>query len=300
MKPPIFEYRAVESVEEAHGLLQKYGSEARILAGGQSLIPMMKMRLARPTVLLDINRLFDLDFVREHEGYIAVGATSRLHNLSMDGLWNVGRQMFCQALPHIGHVATRHRGTVCGSFAFADPGAELPVIGSCLQAEIAVTSTKGTRQIPAEEFFVSFYTTSLADDEMIQEVRFPRLPTNAGCSFVELSKRHAKFAIVAATIVCDADKRIAEARIAVGAVGERPVRAGTAERSLVGETGDIAKFRAAAATLAQELDPPSDTHGNGEFRKRVAQTLVVRALEEAWSRAAAPNREQASDKNNLS
>jgi carbon-monoxide dehydrogenase medium subunit len=282
MKPPVFDYYRVSSVEEAVARLSQHGPDAKILAGGQSLIPMMKLRLALPSVLVDINHVDALDYLRVETEHVAIGATRRQYMLDAHEPTSA---LIGDALPYIGHEATRHRGTLCGSLAHADPAAELPVIASCLDAEIVAMGPAGARTIAANDFFSSFFATSLEPDEMVTEVRLPLLPAGTGWSFHELSKRHAKFALVAVTLGRDRDASVTRARIAMGAVGERPIRAAAAEAELEGATGDLETFRAAAAAAVAEIDPPSDVHGGGAFRKKVAQVLVERALAQAWRRA---------------
>lgn len=287
MKPPVFDYFRATSVDEALGKLSEHGGDAKVLAGGQSLIPMMKLRLARPAILVDINRIEALDYVRVEDRYIAVGATRRQYLLESANFAE-HCPLLCAALQYIGHEATRNRGTLCGSLVHADPTAESPVVACCLDAHMVVTGPSGTRTIAARDFFVSFFTSALESDELLVEVRLPILPKGAGYSFQEFSARHAKFGLVAATIEPDVNGRIARARIAMGAVGEMPIRAENAEASLIGEIGSADLFRAAAAEAVSDLDPPSDVHGKAEFRKKVAQSLVERALGDAWHRSLRP------------
>jgi carbon-monoxide dehydrogenase medium subunit len=286
MKPPAFGYHAPRSVAAALDLLREHGPEAKVLAGGQSLVPMMKLRLARPPVLVDLNRIRELDYVREEDGHLAFGALARLRELESP-LVRDRCPILAEAARHIAHPAIRNRGTVCGSLAHADPAAELPVVARALDAELRAVGPGGTRSIPARDFFVSFFTTSLEPGEVLVEARFPLPPAGAGATFLELSRRAGDFALVAvAALVTRGDGgTVADARIALGAVAEQPVRCDAAEAGLRGQPGGVAAFRQAAAAATRPLDPPSDLHGSSAYRKQVAEVLVGRALGQAWDRA---------------
>jgi carbon-monoxide dehydrogenase medium subunit len=287
MKPAPFEYYRASTLDDAVALLTKHGSDAKALAGGQSLLPLMKLRLARPAALVDLNRLRELAYVRREDGVLAFGALARLSELQSPTVRSLA-PMLAAAARHIGHPAIRHRGTICGSLAHADPAAELPVLALTLGAELRVTGSAGERTIAARDFFVGALTTSLRPGEVLREARFPGLAPGVGWSFMELARRHGDYALVSVAIVlrADANGRVSEARIALGSVADRPVRCDAAERALVGEAGRRVAFEAAAATAAAPLDPPSDVHGSGAYRRRLAAVLVERALAEAWSRTA--------------
>jgi carbon-monoxide dehydrogenase medium subunit len=289
MKPPAFAYHAPTTVAEVLGLLRAHGPEAKILAGGQSLLAMMKLRLARPPMLIDLNRVRELEYVREGDGVLAFGALTRLYQLESD-LVRRACPILAEAARHIAHPAIRNRGTVCGSLAHADPAAELPVLALALDAELGALGPRGARRLPARDFFVTYLTTALEPDELLVEARFPRLRPGAGWAFAELSRRAGDFALVAVAAVLERGPggTVTEARIALGAVAERPVRCPEAEASLRGRPGGIAAFREAAAAAAQPLDPPADVHGSAAYRKQVARVLVERALTRAWDRAGAP------------
>ena len=287
MKPAPFEYHRARSAKEAVALLHDLGAEAKVLAGGQSLVPMMKLRLARPAAVVDINRARELDYVRAGNGRLAFGALARLDSLETEAV-RPHCPLLAEAAGHIAHAAVRHRGTVCGSLAHADPAAELPVLALALDAELVALGPGGQRLLPAREFFVTYLTTALAPDELLVEARFPVLAPTAGASFTELSRRPGDFAIVAAAAVLDAAGGIVRrARIALGAVADRAVRSEAAEAALVGQLATPATFDAAARVAAEPLDPPSDVHGSGAYRKHLARVLVRRALAQAWERAAA-------------
>lgn len=287
MKPATFEYYTASTVDDAVSKLSQLGSDAKVIAGGQSLIPMMKMRLVRPTALLDINDVLALDYVRLESQYVSIGAMRRLSTLSHCKTV-FPCDLIGEALPHIGHDATRNRGTLCGSIAHADPTAEMPVIACCLKAQIVTLGTNGQRIISAQDFFISFFETSLDATELITEVRLPLLPVGTGWAFHELSKHHAKFALVAVTLGRSKEGSVLNAKIAMGAIGDRPIRAEAAESELEGSPGTAKAFRAAAATAVAELDPKSDVHGTGTYRKKAVQVLVERALNDAWQRSYCP------------
>ena len=286
MKPAPFEYARAGSLGEAVDLLGRLGPEAKLLAGGQSLIPMLKLRLARPTALVDLNRVRELAYVRAAGGGLAFGALARLSDLESAAV-RAACPPLAAAAPHIGHTAIRHRGTVCGSIAHADPAAELPVLALALEAEMRATGPKGARAIAAKDFFVTYLTTALEAGEVLTEVRFPTLKPVAGWGFTELARRLGDYALVSVAAVLEpaTGGRIATARIALGSVAERAVRAEAAEAALTGRPGGAAVFAEAAAAAAAALDPPSDVHGSGTYRKRLAQVLVERCLAEAWGRA---------------
>ena len=288
MKPAAFEYYRASTIKEAVELLREHGPEAKVLAGGQSLLPMMKLRLARPTALVDINRIRDLGYVGAANGALAFGALARLDELESNQV-SQACPLLTEAVHHIGHTAIRNRGTVCGSLAHCDPAAELPVLALALDADVVATGPRGQRVIPARDLFVTYLTTTLQPDEILTEARFPTLRPRMGWGFAELSRRTGDFAIVIAAAVLETSPAgaITSARIALGAVADRAVRAEEAERSLVGKPGSRAAFEAAAALATASLDPPSDVHGSGSYRRHLASVLVARALAQAWERVAA-------------
>jgi carbon-monoxide dehydrogenase medium subunit len=286
MKPPIFEYARARTLDEALSLLSQYGPEAKVLAGGQSLIPVMKLRLARPTALVDINRVPEMAYVRREDGHLAFGALARLSDLETEAV-RAQCPMLTAAARHIGHAAIRHRGTVCGSLAHADPAAELPVLAMALEAEMRVAGQAGRRSVPAREFFRSYFETAVQPGEILAEARFPMPARGVGWSFDELARRHGDFALASVACLLEPGRagRIDRARIALGSVADRPIRASEAEAALAGVEATPAQFEAAARAAVAQLDPPSDVHGSGAYRRRLAQVLVERCLAEAWSRA---------------
>jgi carbon-monoxide dehydrogenase medium subunit len=288
MKPPPFEYYRATTVEEAIALLSQYGSDAKVLAGGQSLLPMMKFRLARPSVLVDLRWVHDLAYVRQGDGIVAFGAMARLASLESDQVRALCT-ILAEAAQHIGHPPIRHQGTVCGSLAHADPAAELPVLALALHAEFVAKGPSGIRVIPARDFFVTMLTTSLGPCEILTEVRFPILQPESGWGFCELSRRPGDFAlaIAAATLQVDTNGTIATARIALGAVADRATRCPEAETALLGQRGGKTTFQMAAALAAAPLAPPSDVHALGSYRRHLAKVLIERALTQAWQQPGA-------------
>jgi CO/xanthine dehydrogenase FAD-binding subunit len=286
MKPPPFDYHRPPTLDEACALLARYGSEARVLAGGQSLLPLMKLRLARPGVLVDVNGVRELAYVHREDDVLAFGALARLSALESATVRAL-HPMLAAVAPHIGHAAIRHRGTVCGSLAHADPAAELPVLALALDAELRVASATDTRSVAAGDFFVTYLTTSLGPGEILCEARFPLPALHSGWSFMELARRHGDYAIVAVATSLEvaADSRIGRARIALGSVADRAVRSVEAERALIDQPGTPALFEAAASAAVEGLEPPSDVHGSSHYRREVARVLVERSLAEAWGRA---------------
>lgn len=284
MKPAPFDYHAPRTVESALELLSGHGDDARILAGGQSLIPLLNFRLARPAVLIDINGIGGLDYISEENGSISIGALTRQRRVEK---WAArGAPLLAEALDHVGHVAIRTRGTVAGSLAHADPAAELPALFLCLDGSVLVRSAAGTREVPARALFASHLTTTLRADELITEVRVPLPAARHGWGFLEVSPRHGDFALVGVVaVVALARRRIAHARIALFGCGPTPLRAAAAERLLAGQAPTPAAIEAAAREAADALRPESDLHASAAYRTRVACTLVARALSAAVERA---------------
>lgn len=286
MKPAPFRYECPLDVQEATALLVEHGPDAKILAGGQSLMPLLNMRLVRPAVLVDINRITSLGYMRSENGYLAIGAVARDRDVE---LWAEARErcpILAEALRWVGHVEIRNRGTVCGSLAHADPAAELPVVTVALDAILIAESVRGKRAIPAAEFFLSFLTTALDADELLTEVRVPALRPGTGWAFVEFARRHGDFALaaVAALIERGLDGVCTGARVVLGGVGATPVRARAAEQCLVGQRFTADRFTVAGQEAAASLDPPTDVHASAAYRRTLAAGLVERTLTIAASR----------------
>lgn len=285
MKPPPFEYHAAASLEEAVSLMAEYGDEAKVLAGGQSLVPLLSLRLARPAHLVDVNRVGELATV-SLDTSLRLGATVRHRTLERTGALTGANPLLGEAVAQIGHVAIRNRGTIGGSLAHGDPAAELPTCLVALEGRVEATSRRGTRAIAAAELFDGFFTTTLADDEVLSAVVLPALSPGTGWSFTEFSRRSGDFAIVgvAATLGVGADGRIGTARLAFCGVGPTPLDASGA----LGVTGEVPAadlWPEAGRRAAADLDPASDIHGSAEYRKHLAAVLAARALATAAARA---------------
>jgi len=285
MKLPHVDYEAPETVAEAVELLAEHLDEASVLAGGQSLIPLLALRLARPAVLIDINGIDELSGVSATDGWMAIGAMTREYVAEESQSVADAVPLLAAALPLIGHEAIRSRGTIGGSLAHADPAAELPAVARALDAEFVVRSQSGMRVIPAAEWFEGYLTTSRRPDELLAEVRFPAAGRGTGVSFQEVARRHGDFAIVGlAASLTFSDGVISDARLAFAGMSDVPVRAAAAEDLLVGERPSTELFDEAARRATGDADPPADLHGSAGYRKKVAAVLVRRGL-----RAAADN-----------
>jgi CO/xanthine dehydrogenase FAD-binding subunit len=286
MKLPPIEYEAPTTVAEAIDLLAEHGDEASVLAGGQSLIPLLALRLARPEVLIDINRIDELSGVSAADGHVTIGAMTREYVAEESGTVADTLPLLAAALPLIGHEAIRSRGTIGGSLAHADPAAELPAVARALDAEFVVRGPSGTRVIPAAQWFDGYLTTSRRPDELLVEVRFTAAGPDTGASFEEVARRHGDFAIVglAASLVMSGGV-IGEARLAFAGVSDVPVRATAAEDLLAGETPSAELFDEAARRATEDLDPPGDLHGSPDYRKTVAAAVVRRGLRAATDNA---------------
>jgi aerobic carbon-monoxide dehydrogenase medium subunit len=286
MKLPPVAYEAQVTVAEAIDLLAEHGDEASVLAGGQSLIPLLALRLAQPAVLIDINGVAELAGVSQTDGWVTIGATTREYVAEESVTIADKLPLLAAALPLIGHAAIRSRGTVGGSLAHADPAAELPAVARALDAEFVVRGPDGERVVPAAEWFEGYLTTSRQADELLTEVRFPAARPGTGTSFQEVARRHGDFAMVGlATSVTLDDGTITDARLAFAGVSDVPARATAAEELLEGERPTAELFDEAARVAAADIDPPSDLHGSAEYRKKVAAALVRRGLREAVGNA---------------
>lgn len=270
MKPAAFDYVRAASIEEALDMLAKEGADAQVLAGGQTLIPLLSMRMARPSVVVDIMRLPKLDRIETVETTIRVGATVRQRQLERQADLAARQPLLAAALPWIGHAQTRSRGTVCGSVAYADPSAELPLVLTALGGEIELRSRRGARRIAAETFFTGIMSTDRKDDELIEAVRFPAARAGAGYAFREIGRRHGDFAIVACAAIVDART----ARLAVGGVADRPL---ARELPLPDDPG----LDDALDAFAWELDARTDLHASAAYRRQLVRRLGRQTLREA-------------------
>jgi carbon-monoxide dehydrogenase medium subunit len=287
MKPAPFEYFAPARVAEAASILSRYDGEAKALAGGQSLVPLLNMRLARPQALVDLNRVPGLDGISEEDGRLVIGAMTRQRDVERSYVASRVQPLLHDAVRQIAHPQIRNRGTIGGSLAHADPAAELPAVALALGAEFRVTGPQGDRTIPADEFFVTFLTTSLQPDEVLTSVSFPKRAAGSGWSVQEVARRHGDFALAGAAVTVSFDgSRCADARIALFGVGATPVRAQAAEAALRGESISEAALDGAAGKAASEIDEPlTDIHASSDFRRHLAGTMTRRALLEAVQRA---------------
>jgi carbon-monoxide dehydrogenase medium subunit len=299
MKPPRFEYAAPTTVAEAVSLLKQHESEAKLLAGGQSLMPLLNMRLARPGVLIDLGKVAGLSYIRETDApstglravMLAIGAMTTKRTVEDSAVVKSRQPLLHAATLLIGHAQIRNRGTVGGSMAQADPAAEYPAAAVALDAELRAAGPNGERTIKAGDFFVSYLTTALDPAEILTEVRFPALAKNTGWSIAEVSRRHGDFAMtgVALTVALDAG-HCSGARIVLFGVGGTPVRARAAEQVVNGQKPSDKLFEQAAAKVNDDItEPLSDIHASAEYRRHLAQVLTRRALAEAVTRAAGAN-----------
>ena len=285
MKPAKFDYFAPTTLDETLELLAQHGVDAKVLAGGQSLMPMMNLRLVRPAVVIDINRVDGLSTISAANGTITVGALTRQRDLESSGAIRDTFPMMTAAISHIGHFQIRNRGTIGGSLAHADPAAELPALCTALDAEFTVADSNGTQTMAASDFAIAPLITSLAPEQLLTEVRLPTLGDGWRWGFREVSRREGDFALVGAVAMLrnDADGICQDARITMFAVGDGPARMPAAEESLVGRVVDDATRREAAALVSEAVTPGSDIHASAEYRKEVSAVMARRALEDACS-----------------
>jgi aerobic carbon-monoxide dehydrogenase medium subunit len=284
MKPARFEYYDPRRLQQALEILDAHPEDGKILAGGQSLIPLMNMRLARPKVVVDINRIEELNYVKATDTGVAIGANARQRVLQTERLIRERLGVLQEAGYFIAHPQIRSRGTICGSLAHADPAAELPALAVALDAELVANGPNAVRTIAADAFFLSYFTTGLQPNEILAEVRFPAPPKDMAWSVLEVSRRHGDFAlvgIVAGLAVEEERPLINRARLVYFGVGATPMRVQEAENVLIGQAPGEAAFDAAAQIASQGVDPSNDIHATAEYRRAVAATLTRRALRAA-------------------
>ena len=282
MKPPPFDYLAASTVDEALDALAEGGEDAKVLAGGQSLIPLMSLRLAMPSLLVDVSRVGELGGVERRGDALSIGATVTHRRVERSPEVRECAPLIAEAMPLVGHVAIRSRGTIGGSLAHADPAAELPAVTLALGATFTVRSRdRGERTIDAADFFEGYFTTALEPDEILTAISFPIAGQNNGFAIEEVARRHGDFAMVGTAVsVTVADGAITDARVAMINAAEKPVRATAAEDAL----RDGANFADAAAAAVADLEPSGDLHASPEYRRKVATVCVRRALERATAR----------------
>lgn len=280
MKPAAFDYHRPDSLEEACALLAEYGEDARVLSGGQSLVPLMNMRILSPAVLIDINRCPDLAYLCREDDVVACGALTRQGEAETSDLVAADLPLMSAAMPHVGVRANRNFGTVCGSLAHADPLAELPSVAAALDARFVIASSRGRREVGAGEFFVSALTNCMEPDEMLAEVRLPVMPEGARSAFLEIANRAHGFAVagVAAFVEFAGDGSCLRARLAAMGAGDTTARLSRAEALLQGQALDEALIAEVGAAAATETDPGSDVHASAAYRADVIGSLVRKAL----------------------
>jgi carbon-monoxide dehydrogenase medium subunit len=287
MKPASFEYVRPRTIEEALQLLDEHGDEAKVLAGGQSLVPMMNLRLARPGVVIDINGLKELDYHRQHTDYIAVGALTRHATLRDSPLIRESCPLMSAAYHYVAHGTVRNRGTLCGNLCHADPASEMPAVMLACEASMVLRSAKGERIVPAEEFFQGLYATAVQPNEILVEVRIPVRSAQWGYSFQEVSVRQGDFAMtLVASLLNIQDGRIVGASVAYAGISDRALRFEQVEKRLVGQEPSDSLFSDIGAELAANLDVNQDVHASEAYRRDLVRTLTQRALNEAATRAA--------------
>lgn len=289
MKPAPFDYEAPESLAAALDLLAHHGGEAKLLAGGQSLIPVMNFRLAQPALLIDLNRLSDLDFIRSREdGGLSLGAMTRQRRLERDLLVRERAPLLAETLPWVAHPQIRNRGTLGGSLAHADPAAELPAVALALDARFRLQKAGGERWIDARDFFIGLFASALEPDEILTEVALPPPPPRTGWAFLEIARRHGDYAQVgvAARVSLDDSGRCREARLVYLSVGEGPVDARGAAGLLAGTDLSAEAVEAAAEKAAgEEMEPCGDIHATADYKRHLARVLTRRVLKQAAARA---------------
>jgi aerobic carbon-monoxide dehydrogenase medium subunit len=287
VKPAAFAYYDPTTKAEVLELLREMGLGAKIMAGGQSLVPMMNMRLAKPEAIIDINRVKELAYIKEAEDGLMIGALTRQRAVQRSSVVKKRSPLLAEAILFVGHPPIRSRGTVGGSLAHADPAAELPAVLLALDGWVHASSPRGTRRIPAAELFVGPLLTSLQPDELLTEAWFPALPPGTGTAFLEVTRRHGDFALVgvATCLTIDQQGMCTRASVALLGAGETQVRAAEAEACLAGKALDGRAIEEAGAATMASLEPIGDIHGSPEYRKQVAGVLTQRALTIAWGRA---------------
>ncbi len=289
MKPAPFEYAAPESLETALVLKAQHGDDAKFLAGGQSLIPAMNFRLVQTALLVDVNGLADLNYIRAEQGELHIGALTRQRQLERDPLVKQHAPLLYEAMPHVAHPQIRNRGTLGGSLAHADPAAELPVISLALDAKLKIQSSNVTRWVTAREFFKGLFTTELTSEEMLTEVILPPLPPHTGTAFIEFARRRGDYALmgVAAVVTVDAAGKCQAARLVYLNAGDGPVDAGQAAAMLKDQAFNPKLAETVAQAAEQELSPMGNVHASADYQRHLARVLTRRALKTAFERAQA-------------
>jgi CO/xanthine dehydrogenase FAD-binding subunit len=287
MKPAPFKYIAASSLEHALALKAEHGDDAKFLAGGQSLLPTMNFRLARPAILIDINEISELAGIRASDGATRIGALTRYRALQRDAAFAQAFPLIGEALPHIAHPQIRNRGTVGGNLSHADPASELPAIALALGARFRVQSAKQERCLEASDFFVGALTTDLQPDEMLVEIELPLTKPRTGCCFMEIARRRGDFAIVGAAAMITLDERdqCIAVRLTFCGVGETPIDASSAAEALVGHPPTEADIIDVARSVQTLIDPGGSVHATADYQRHIAGVLTERTLQTANLRA---------------
>lgn len=288
MKPAPFMYARPDSVEEALALLQAGGDEAKVLAGGQSFVPLLNLRIASVDAVVDLNRLSELAYIKRDADTLCIGAMTRHRQVEVSEEVQAVQPLLARAAAEVGHLAIRNRGTIGGSLVHADPAAEWPLVAVTLDAQLVVRSHQSTRTVAAREFFLGPLTTAIEPNEILCEVRFPLAPVGAVWGFQELCRRPGDFAIVAVAcqLSLDHSETCSAAALAVGGAHATPLHIPEVETVISGSKGEDAVIAAAAEKAAAAVDPSADVHGSADYRRRMVKVLTARALKEAWGKAA--------------
>jgi carbon-monoxide dehydrogenase medium subunit len=287
VKPSRFAYHAPETIEEAITILGRYDGNARLLAGGQSLIPIMNFRMASPSAIVDLGRIPHLSYIAEESGMIQIGAMTRQRAVEFSPLIREKLPLLHEAIGWVGHLPTRSRGTMGGSIAYADPSSEIPMVLQALDGEVTVQGPSGKRTVRAADLFLAPLTTSLEPFEILVEIRLPAMPADVGHAVEEFARRRGDFAIVAvATAVQFNGESCHSVRLAAAGIGPTPVRLRAAERILLNsELGEDAVEQASNVAAAELVEPPSDGNASADFRRHLAAELTRRALRRATAMA---------------
>ncbi|WP_428908001.1 FAD binding domain-containing protein [Niallia sp. Krafla_26] len=288
MKPAVFQYIKPRNLQEALQFLEEHGDDAKILSGGQSLIPTMNMRLSTPKIVIDITGIKELNYIRKENDYIAIGALTKHKEVENSHLIFELCPVLYEAVPWIGHAQIRNRGTVGGSIAHGDPSAELPCVLTALRGEIVIANADGTEEVVApEEFFLTYMLTSLQPDQIVKEIRFPIVSKESGTAFVEIARRHGDFGLAEVACVVDLNDtgEFQHVQLAVGGVNPTPTVLEEVEEFLIGQELIEEVEKQIMSLVEESVDPESDLHGTAEYRKELAGTLTVRALRKAVERA---------------
>lgn len=288
MKPAPFEYHVPDSLDQALSLISEHADEAKFLAGGQSLVPAMNFRVVQPTVLIDLNRVNELSFIREEGGTIRIGAMARERHLEFDPSIAKRTPLLHEAVPFIAHPQIRNRGTIGGSIVNADPAAELPVLMLALNARLKAKNVSGERWIDAKDFFAGMFTTALTPDEILVEIELPFMPPHTGWSFIEVAPRAGDYAMmgVAALVTLDENGKCKSAKLVYLNAGDGPVDATEAARLLEGETLNDKLIETAAMHASEkEINPYGNMHASVDFQRHLANVLTKNTLKQAIQRA---------------